>query len=225
MALDLNADIGKIIKDFLTGKKQDPRIKRGRKKLDENYKQAILKTILIICVTASICFAISLFSESPIERQKSEFVDSAQLKQALSTIENNIIAAKAMLVNNKNAVNDIIGFFSDLEGSKNLFRTISTVASANSIILKNITKGNTEEISKPAPHQKTIVLLELEGSYVDYISFKEELQKQKPYLTINSEKVSVQRGASGYGRLSIILELFDFSVDKKTYEELLAKDI
>lgn len=225
MALDLNADVGKIIKDFLSGKKADPRTKRGKKKLDENYKHAILKSILILCITTTICYVIHLYSQSPIARTKSEFVDSAQLRDALTTIEANINSAKAMLVNNKHAVSDIIGFFSDQQGSKNLFRTISTVASANSISLKNITKGNTEQISTPAPHEKTIVLLELEGAYVDYISFKEELLKQKPYLTINLEKVAVVQGSNGERRLSISLELLDFAVNKKTYEDLLAKNI
>ncbi|MDX1949093.1 MAG: hypothetical protein SFT90_01170 [Rickettsiales bacterium] len=221
MAIDLNADVGKILKDFLSGKKSDPTTKRGKKTLNEHYRQAILKTIIILCFLISICYAINLISSNPIIRDNSEFTSSEQISNELATLENNLTLGQSMLKKNKEIVSELINHFSEIEGSKNLFRILSVLASENNLAVKNITKGNTEDISLPANHQKNSVFLEIDGIYANYISFKLALLEQKPVLTINSEKIEVTTTSYGERKLSIKLEITDYSVDKKIYKDLL----
>ncbi len=221
MAIDLNADVGKIIKDFFSGKKADPISQRGKKTLNENYKQAILKTILILCFLISISYGINIVSSNPIARDNSEFTSVEQINDALEMLENNLASGNIMLKKNKEIVSELINYFSDIEGSKNLFRILSVLAAENNLAVKNITKGNSEDITSPANYQKNSVLLEIDGIYANYIAFKIALLRQKPILTINSEKVKVITTSYGERKLSIKLEITDYSVDKKIYQDLL----
>ncbi len=226
MAIDLNADVGKIIKDFLSGKKADPASKRGSKKeLNHFYKQALLKATLITCVTISFCYTVHMLSSEPVVREQSEFTSVPQLQEAMQTLENNLLSSRKMLASNKENVGQIINYYSDSEGSKNLFRVISSIASDKSLAVKSITKGNSEEFSKPAPYQKSKVIVEIDGIYGNYAEFKQELMRLKPILTINSEKIKVTTSSYGERGLSFTLEITDYSVDKKSYEELLEKEL
>lgn len=226
MAIDLNADVGKIIKDFLKGKKDNAsKGDSGDSKNIQLYKDAIMKVVIILCITVCIVYGISIFSSNPVKRGESEFTDNEKLNHALTKLENDISSSREIFSNNKKEVKEILPEFSSLGDSKNLFKLVSNLATNNSLVIKNISKGVTNKINNPTRYIQSTVFLEIEGFYSNYINFKQQLAKNKSILRIDSEKIKLKKDKFGERSLSINIALSDFSVNKEGYEELLNKDL
>jgi hypothetical protein len=226
MSIDLNADVGKIIKDLLSKKSSANLAIEGDKSVErQNYKSATLKIVLIFCAAAAIIWVINHFSQSPIEKSESEYKTVKHLQDALQQQELNIISTKNLLNINKKKASEILGEYSEIGGSKNLFNLISTIAERYSLTLINITKGATRSFNNPVPHNKITVLVELESSYPQYLKFKKELFEKKTILRVLSENIKLDKNPFTEKKLRIKLILEDYSIDKEGYEGIIAKNI
>lgn len=227
MAIDLNADVGKIIKDFLNGnlKKESTQAGVRPSKNSELYKNAILKTIIILCVVLTMSYGINTLTRSPIKKDVSEFKTNEELIIALQKIDENIKSGKDIFTNNKKKATRIIPDFSNQGDSKNLFNLISNLATDNSLIIRNINKGISNKINEPIRYIKNTVFLEIEGFYSNYILFKKQMMENKSILKIESEKITLKKDKFGERRLIINLIITDFAINKEGYEELLKKNL
>lgn len=227
MSVNLDADIGQVIKNFLNkkGKKTDP--KSGKVKTPSfakiQYKQALIKSIIVICVAAVAAWGISFLTKSSVKRVQSEFTSLIQLDEAVAKIEQDIISSKDLLAKNSKKVEEILPMFSDIEGSKSLFKLVSNIAEANNLIIKNLSQGEIIETTSPAKYTQTNILLEIEGFYPNYMKFKNQLAAEKPMIRIESENVSLHISSTGERRIGVDLSFIDYSVQKQEYEKILQK--
>ena len=230
MAIDLNADVGQIIKDFLAGKHKKKSSQASAdssadsvfsSKAKENYKNAVLKSVLIVCAAAIVIWLINQMTETPIKKDDSEFANTSQLKEAISQQELNIITTKNLYNSNKNQVSKILPEYSEMEGSKNLFNLVSQIAEKHTVPLNNIKKGVETPMMNPVKHTKTTIALQFNSSYPQYLNFKKELAAKKPILAVQSEQISLESDPYSQRSLNVTLILTDYSLDKDKYEKII----
>jgi hypothetical protein len=222
VAINLDADVGQIIKGLFNKKpSESSTAKNGQSKFNPILKQAILKLVIIISIAAILGWVINYISNSPIERVQSEFTNLQDLEMAVVKIEQDIASSRVLLKNNRNKVADLLPMFSNVEGSKSLFKLISSLAAQNSLVIKNLSQGETVETTSPSRFLQTKIFLEAEATYASYLKFKQELQNQKPILSIEEETIKLKYTPEGERKIDIKLSFYDYSVDKREYEKVL----
>lgn len=231
MAIDLNADVGQIFKDLLGGGKGKKSAKSGANKkssADERsiggYKNAVLKTILIICLTAIVIWFINDKSMNPMQKEDSEFATNEQLQEALQTLKNNKKSAEKLLAKNTERATEILPEFSQIGDSKSLFNLITTLAESNNLVISDISQGKLMELKKPIQYFKNTVTLEIEGYYRNFVDFKRQLHAKKPILTVESEVISLKNTQYGDRKLKIQINLSDYSLETENYEKMLREN-
>ncbi len=224
MAVNFDMDVGEYIKSLL-GKKSAAKdnAKEDNSLAKQHYKQAGVKAIIIICITAIIGFGINYFTKAATEKETSDFTNNQDLSDAVVKIEQDITTSTAMLDKNRKKVAEILPMFSDKEGSKSLFKLISNLAAQNNLIINNLSQGETIENTNPAKYQETKILLDMEGYYGNYISFIKALNDQKPLLRVDSENTKLVTTKNGERKLQIKLNLVDYAIQKDEYEKILSK--
>jgi hypothetical protein len=225
--MDLNADIGKIISDLLSGKKRNDKNADGsnvsKKGFFENevVKISILKSILAICVTIILCFVVNKVTSNPIKKVSAEFKDSESIKLELEKLATNIKQSQSLLELNRNKITKILPRFSDTHGGKTIFKQITVLASEDNLIIKNINIVNRKDLDKPVNHSEIQMLLELEGYYANYINFKKKLAEQKPFIRIDKENLLLDFNSNEDRKIAISVELTDFAIERQDYEKIL----
>lgn len=225
MAVNLDVDVGQLIRNFLNkGKKagQKPG-EAGTSFAMEQYKQAGIKCVIAICVTSILLWGINYLTKSSVTKDESEFTTLSQLEEAVTKMEQDIVSGKDLLAKNRKKVEEIMPMFSDVEGSKSLFKLVSGLAAQNRLIIKNLSQGEVIETITPAKFYQTKILLEMEGLYPSYMEFIKELERQKPLMNIESEELKLSTDSSGKRKLEISISFIDYSVKKEEYEEILQK--
>ncbi len=225
---NLDADVGQIIKNLFSKKKGgNTGAGAGGNKSSSfsmvHYKQAAAKCIMISCGTIVFSWCINHFTEASTKRADSEFQTLAQLEEAVIKIEQDTATGSSLLEKNKKKVEEILPLFSDMEGSKTLFKLISNLAAENNLVIKNLTLGKTTEINNPALHTQNEILLEIEGFYPNYLRFKRALSKEKPIIRVQAELVKLLLTKEGDRKIEISLSFNDYSITKGEYEEILQK--
>jgi hypothetical protein len=225
MAVNLDADVGQIIRNFLNkkGKKTDPKTGKVESAsfATAYYKQAGVKCIIVFCITAILAWVISYVTKSSVVREQSEFASLSELEPAVVKIEQDIASSKDLLAKNSKKVEEIMPMFSDIEGSKSLFKLISVLAEKNNLIIKNLSQGEIIETTSPAKFLQTKILLEVEGFYPNYVKFLNELDQSKPLIRVGSEDLKLFVSAAGERKLNVTLDFIDYSVEKQEYEKVL----
>lgn len=225
MAINLDMDVGQIFKNFLNKKGKSSESKKEAEKPSLSkayYKQSGVKCILVICITAIISWGINYLTTSS-GRDESEFLTLDDVKAAVVKIEQDIASSRQLLEKNRKNVEEILPMFSDMEGSKTMFKLISNIAAQNGMVIKNLSQGTITETTTPAKFLQTNVLLEMEGFYPDYMNFKKELVKQKDILRIDSEVIKLTFGNNGERKINISVNFIDYSIEKQEYEKVLQK--
>lgn len=225
MAVDLNADVGKIIKDLFAGKKSG---KNATGKVEKDgsifsspaIKQSILKSILAVCVTIMLSYLVHNVTSNPIKKLTSDYKNSIELEEAITKMDLDTQNAKRMFKNNSKKINEIMPKFSNLHGSKTIFKQITQIASEYGLIIKNLNQTNRKNLDKPIKHSEVEILLEMNGYYPNYVSFKKKLAMQKPYLKTNREILLLNFNKSGERRIDITLALTDYAIEKEKYKEI-----
>ena len=212
MAMNLNMDVGQLIKNFLN-KKGATQAVTGEKVESASiskvyYRQAAVKCVLVICTAAIIVWGINQLTTSS-GRVESEFTTLEEADAAVVKIEQDIASSRDLLDKNRKKVEEILPMFSDTEGSKSLFKLISNIAAQNNMVIKNLSQGEVTETTTPAKFMQTKILLEMEGFYPNYIRFKNELSKQREILRIESEDIKLNLGSSGERKININLNFID----------------
>jgi hypothetical protein len=222
MALNLDADVGQIIKDFLSKKSKDSSSSvKNNKASNALVQHLVMKLIIILSVTAILGWLIHYVSNEPVARQESEFTSLLDLDMAVVKIEQDIASSRVLLGNNRKKVAQLLPMFSNMEGSKSLFKLVSTLTEQNNLVIKNLSQGETIETTSPSRFLQTKIVLEAEGSYPSYIRFKQELHQQKPILSIEEEVVKLKYDVNGERKIDIKISFYDYSVDKREYEKVL----
>ena len=227
MAVNLDADIGQIVRNFLNKKGKGTASKAGKPKVLSHtavyYKQAGVKCVIVFCIGAILAWGINYLTKSSVSREQSEFSTLAELEPAVVKIEQDIVSSRDLLVKNSKTVEEILPMFSDIEGSKSLFKLVSTLAEQNNLIIKNLSQGETIETTSPAKYTQTKILLEVEGFYPNYIKFLRQLEEARPLIRISDEDLKLFVNSAGERKLNVNLNFIDYSVEKQEYEKVLQK--
>ncbi|HCR85555.1 MAG TPA: hypothetical protein DIV86_02640 [Alphaproteobacteria bacterium] len=224
MAIDLNMDIGTLVKGLLSKKTKSKNdgVTKGSGIFDNQaVKQSILKIILAICVTVILCFIINYFTANPIIKAKSEFQSNSDINQALEKLEVNIISAQSLLNSNRKKAEIILPLFSDLHGERTIFKQITNLASENYMVIRSINQLSATNKDKPIEHSEVQILLNVSGYYSNYLNFKKQLEKAKPYMKIDSEVLALNQSSETDRGIEISISLTDYAMPKKQYEKLL----
>jgi len=225
MAIDFNADVGTILKQLFNKKEKaaDGKTEKNKAGINPHYKQAGLKCTLILCITAILSWCISYLTDPSTNKVGSEFHSLTDIETAVVKIEQDIASSRNLLTLNRKKVEETLPMFSDMEGSKAVFKLISNVAAENNLVIKNLSQNGFVEVTTPANFGQTIISLEMEGHYPNYMKFKQEMAKEKPVLRIEAENIKLHLGKTGERRISIGLSFIDYSVQKNEYEDILHK--
>ncbi len=225
MAINLNMDVGQLIKGLMNKKNQAGSEKTPEKPSSLSagyYKQAGIKSVIVLCSAAIIIWGINYLTEAS-GRVESEFTTLEDIEAAVVKMEQDIVSSRELLGKNRKNVEEILPMFSDIEGSKSLFKLVSNIAEQNNLVIKNLSQGEVVETTAPSKFLQTKILLEIEGFYPNYIRFKNELVKQKPILRVESESIKLNVGLTGERKINISINFIDYSVNKQEYENVLQK--
>jgi hypothetical protein len=227
MAVNLDADIGQIVKNFLNKKNKEAGANTGfggnLSFSQTQYKQAGIKCVIVICVTAILSWGIHMLTKSSVAREQSEFTSLSQLSAAVTKMGQDINSSRDLLDNNRKKVEEIIPMFSDTESSKSLFKLLSTLAEQNNLVIRNLSQGEVIETTSPAKFLQTKILLEIVGFYPNYIKFLKGLESAKPLIKVESEDLKLSIDDAGQRALQVSLSFIDYSVQKQEYEKILQK--
>lgn len=227
MAIDLNMDMGALLKSLFSKKS-----KAGDKPAEASsnifaniaVKQSMLKIVLTLCVTTIMCFLVNFFTANPIKKTNSEFENLSGLQDAMDKLDANLISAKSLFSSNKKKVSAILPLFSELHGEKTIFKQITRLAAGNDMIIKSVNQISSVSKDKPLDHAEVQILLNISGYYSNYLNFKKELEKNKPYLRIDNEVLTLNQSIDGDRSIDISVNLTDYAMPLEQYEALLQKN-
>lgn len=250
MAIDLNADMGTIIKELLAKRSSGGSGGGGMSNPlgsfpIEAYKYAIIITVAML-VVIGVYLSMIYFPLRQENSKKTEELNKAiEMKNQLSVLDGQIISLKKKLDKSKEEYIESLSHFGNSEDLGALYQTVSMLATKYGMVVLNIKelaqpkerpkpvakkpakKGAKEEQApkKPAIDVKEIkVDVELKGHYGDYMKFKEDLALAAILLKINSESIMVKDEKEEQGSIYIKMNISTYAIDKKPFQGVVTKE-
>lgn len=246
--VDLNADIGEIVKSLLKKKKAaapgepSPAGSENGQGIAP-YKNLIIAAVIFILILAAVVF----FFIKPYyqERAKKErtLEKKIEMQTDMNNLENQEVVLERKLVKSQEKYQEILRLFENTANVKELYRSISNVAKDNDLLVLNI-KEVEKKAEKPVKKKKKKkknkkdkevkdknalpdhvtqidVSVDLTGGFASYMAFKKDLAKIRPLLSIRNEKISMDRAKGSVGGIRISLKLSTYAIDKTSYQKAL----
>lgn len=230
MSINLNADVGKILKDLLDKKSSKSTANSNAQNKFGLYRNTILYSILILCGFVSVSFAMYHKANNSIKPDESEFKTSQEIDDALLKLDADLKSQRINLKNNIFKAKELLPKFTALGEEKKLFKLISQLADDSNIYIRQISKDNVVKAPKteaePQQVKKFIespITLVMTGTFKDYLAFKQELLIQKPVLKIDIEQININKIGDDKSSINILLKITDFVTDKQDFENVISK--
>lgn len=242
MAIDLNADLGDIIKGLMS--KKESNLTEAGAKQSSNIGAKILpfKNSIILFVVAALSFVAYIeYYQKPItkeiEANKTEIKRLEDLKQKTLDLQKKITYLKSKLSKSRQKYIESLSHFGNSEDLGELYQSISILANKYDMVVLNI-----KEIpAPPAPAPKKgeplvvpdknkpqvseiIVEVELKGKYAHYIKFKEDLAIAEMLLKVNKENLRVKSTKDEQGNIFVSLNLSTYAIDKSQFKNIIGND-
>lgn len=226
MAGKLDIDVGQLMKNLFSKKKsgltgQGSGGQSGNVISMEYYKKTAVKSVFMLCATFFISMGINYFTKTSSNRLESEYSTIEEIDTAVAEIEQNISTSTVLLSKNRKKVAEIMPLFSDIGGSKTLFKLISNIAASTNMTINNLSQGDAKEQTTKSDYFRSKVTLDMQGYFQGYLNFKQMLSDQKPLLRLDSETIKLLLTKEGERKIQVTLDLTDYSIDKGEYENAL----
>lgn len=246
--VDLNADVGQIMKGLLGGKKVQAATPNTPKKSGSKYLQPPYQNVVLFCLmTVGLIVAFVMFVYMPkIKGNEEKQVEIERLEGLQAETQNmkaQIIGLENALAQSREHYSELLEKFSNSEDLGELYQAVSELALDYNLVvanLKEIAKPPVAASKKPRITASTTgsttavkankalenvsgikVDVVLNGWYSNYLKFREELAKKEELLTISKEKIMV--GKEHGGKVEVSLQISTYAVDKMIYEQAISE--
>jgi Tfp pilus assembly protein PilO len=249
MAVDLNMDMGELIKGMLNKNKDksendEASVNETTDNSGSSLSNKIMpfKNIIIIFIiigaSAGAYYKLhyqKIIAEN-LEKQE-EIARLQTLEKEAKSLEAKINTMKKQLDSSNEEYLESLSHFGNSEDLGELYQSISILAEKYDLKVLNI-----KELPKPPPAAEPLnskgtkrtrrsrsnatevtevkVKVELKGPYIQYIKFKEDLAVAEMLLKINEETVKVKQDE--VGKIYAQLNLTTYAIDKKPFQKVIS---
>jgi Tfp pilus assembly protein PilO len=238
MAINLNQDMGSLMKDLLGKNKTSGSVADSAQvpfiEKIAPFRNAIVMLTLISGGTFAYYKMYYLKTQLINQEKATEIARLNDLKTQTVQLEQKIATLKEKLNSSKEEYLQSLAHFGNSEDLGELYQSISVLAEKYDLKVLNIkelpkplpppppldAKGQPIVQEQPLTQVKEVkVSVELRGAYVQYIRFKEDLAVAEMLLKIDEEAVKVKK--DDIGSIYAELTLTTYAIDKKSFQNVI----
>jgi len=168
MAIDMNVDVGELIKGLFSKKSNES----GSKSQPSPYLKIILMVIVVIALIAAYVFLYYLPTQKDLKVKNYQISQVENLKMEIVELNSLIEKSKVQLIKAEADYNKLTNLFHTDKELEDLYRHISMLALRNNLMVSKIEKGAEE-----------LPIFEVDS---DQSGFSDELMVNKKRLLITS---------------------------------------
>ena len=228
MAIDMNMDIGELIKNLLA--------KKGSKKEQNPYTKVIATGVAVFLAIILYVIFVYMPMQEKLEQQQRKISQINNLKNDIAVLSVRITKAEIKLKAAKKDFNSRSKLFHTDKELEDLYRHISMLALRNQLMVLKLEKvgetpvfevqegsaskkkGGKEEVKKIAYYEFK-VRFEISGNYSDYTKFRKGLAELKKFIDIDAEKIIVLESKTKKGEVKVSTTLATYRLPANESEK------
>lgn len=228
MAIDMNVDVGELIKGLFSKKNDNP----GDNSQSNPYLKIILIATFVIALIASYVLLYFLPTQKDLKIKNYQISQVENLKFEIIELNNLIEKSKEQLTKAKADYNKLTNLFHTDKELEDLYRHISMLALRNNLMVSKIEKGGEQPIFEISSDQSEfsdefdieqqkvayyefIVDFEISGNFNNYVKFRKGLAELKKIINLKNESIVVLESDERRGdvRVTSSIATYRFPVD------------
>ena len=243
MALDMNVDVGALIKGLFSKKES----KAGASSGPNPYAKVIIAVVVVIILIASYVYFVYIPTQKDLKIKNEKISQIEMIKYEIDSLSNEIKVAQEQLVIAENEYKRRSKLFHSDKELEDLYGQISLLAMQNKLMVTKIEKGvempvfadgscdnsnnyeddnfvNEEEqpqLQKVGYYEFTVDL-EISGNYNFYTGFRNGLAQLKKIININSESIVVLESGESKGAVKVTSSISTYRLPKDESEQCIA---
>ena len=243
MALDMNVDVGALIKGLFSKKGS----KEGVSSAPNPYTKIIMAVIVIIILIASYVYFVYIPTQKDIKIKNQKISQIETIKYEIGTLSNKIKTAQEELELAEIEYERRTKLFHSDKELEDLYGQISLLAMQNKLMVTKIEKGvempvfaggscnisNNNQDASSANSQQPLQLkkvgyyeftvdLEISGNYNFYTGFRNGLAQLTKIININTESIVVLESKGGSGGVKVTSAISTYRLPKDESEQCIA---
>ena len=243
MALDMNVDVGALIKGLFSKKGS----KEGVSSAPNPYTKIIMAVIVIIILIASYVYFVYIPTQKDIKIKNQKISQIETIKYEIGTLSNKIKTAQEELELAEIEYERRTKLFHSDKELEDLYGQISLLAMQNKLMVTKIEKGvempvfavgscsisnNNQDASsansqqppqlKKVGYYEFTVDLEISGNYNFYTGFRNGLAQLTKIININTESIVVLESKGGSGGVKVTSAISTYRLPKDESEKCIA---
>jgi Tfp pilus assembly protein PilO len=243
MALDMNVDVGALIKGLFSKKGS----KEGASSAPNPYTKIIMAVIVIIILIASYVYFVYIPTQKDIKIKNQKISQIETIKYEIGTLSNKIKTAQEELELAEIEYERRTKLFHSDKELEDLYGQISLLAMQNKLMVTKIEKGvempvfavgscsisnNNQDASsansqqppqlKKVGYYEFTVDLEISGNYNFYTGFRNGLAQLTKIININTESIVVLESKGGSGGVKVTSAISTYRLPKDESEKCIA---
>ena len=235
--MDLNADIGSLLKGVFSRNKSDSDPSSGN--APNPHLNQIICGVIVVAFIAAYLYLFYLPEQKRI-RQMQAMIDSTyQIQDEIINLDREISAAQSALDDGNARYEELNRLFHNKQELEDLYRNISLLALTYELLVAKLEKGTEKPVfaEKPPisqgeglPEKREVAFYQIEvhfeflGDYMNYTLFRRDLAQQKKIINIEKERITVRAGGSEAepdGMVNIVTTLSTFRFPNSDAEKFL----
>ena len=243
MALDMNVDVGALIKGLFSKKGS----KEGASGAPNPYTKIIMAVIVIIILIASYVYFVYIPTQKDIKIKNQKISQIETIKYEIGSLSNKIKTAQEELELAEIEYERRTKLFHSDKELEDLYGQISLLAMQNKLMVTKIEKGvempvfavgscnisnNNQDASsansqqppqlKKVGYYEFTVDLEISGNYNFYTGFRNGLAQLTKIININTESIVVLESKGGSGGVKVTSAISTYRLPKDESEKCIA---
>ena len=217
MAIDMNVDVGELIKGLFSKKSNES----GGKSQPSPYLKVILMVIVVIVLIAAYVFLYYLPTQKDLKVKNYQISQVENLKMEIVELNSLIEKSKVQLIKAEADYNKLTNLFHTDKELEDLYRHISMLALRNNLMVSKIEKGAEElpifEVDsdqsgfsdeldgeqKKVAYYEFIVDFEISGNFSNYVKFRKGLAELKKIINLKNESIVVLESETSRGEVRV----------------------
>ena len=217
MAIDMNVDVGELIKGLFSKKSNVS----GGKSQPSPYLKFILMVIVVIALIAAYVFLYYLPTQKDLKVKNYQISQVENLKIEIVELNSLIEKSKDLLIKAEADYNKLTNLFHTDKELEDLYRHISMLALRNNLMVSKIEKGAEElpifEVDsdqsgfsdefdgeqKKVAYYEFIVDFEISGNFSNYVKFRKGLAELKKIINLKNESIVVLESETRRGEVRV----------------------
>ena len=228
MAIDMNMDIGELIKNLLA--------KKGSKSEQNPYTKVIATGVVVFLAIILYVIFVYMPMQEKLEQQQRQISQINNLKNDIAVLSVRITKAEIKLKAAKKEFNSQTKLFHTDKELEDLYRHISLLALKNRLMVSKLEKvgetpvyevqegsaskkkGVKDKVKKVAFYEFK-VKFEISGNYSDYTKFRKGLAELKKFIDIDAEKIIVLESKTKKGEVKVSTTLATYRLPANESEK------